>query len=87
MLALIITLSNTLGTPVHDETGLAGFYDFSLQWTDPLSQRTGNGVQPPADSPPDIFRAVQEQLGLKLDPSKGPVEILVIDHIEPASEN
>jgi uncharacterized protein (TIGR03435 family) len=87
MLGLTITLSNMLGTPVHDETGLTGFYDFSLDWTDPLSQRPGNGVQQPADSPPDLFRAVQEQLGLKLDGKKGPVEILVIDHIERASEN
>jgi uncharacterized protein (TIGR03435 family) len=75
-----------LGTPVQGETGLTGFYDFSLEWADPLSQRPGNGVQQPAESP-DIFRAVQEQLGLKLDGKKGSVEILIIDHIEKPSEN
>ena len=87
MLGLTITLSNTLGTPVHDETGLTGYYDFSLEWTDPLSQRPGGGVPEPANSPPDIFRAVQDQLGLKLNAGRGPAEILVIDHIERASEN
>ena len=84
MLGLTITLSNSLGTPVHDETGLTGYYDFSLTWTDPLTQ---GGAQPPADSPVDIFRAVQEQLGLELDRKKGPVDTVVIDHIERASAN
>jgi uncharacterized protein (TIGR03435 family) len=87
MLGLTITLSNMLGTPVHDETGLTGFFDFSLDWTDPLSQRPGTGVQQPVESPPDIFRAVQEQLGLRLEGKKGSVEILIIDHVERASEN
>jgi uncharacterized protein (TIGR03435 family) len=81
MLGLIITLSNTLGNPVIDKTGLTGFYDFKLDWTDPLWQRSGN------DSLPDLFGAVQDQLGLKLDAGKGPAEVLVIDHIERASEN
>lgn len=81
MLALVITLANTLGAPVRDETGLTGFYNFTLEWTDSLSQKSGNGAEP-VDSPPDIFRAVQEQLGLKLNAKKGPVEILIIDHID-----
>lgn len=86
MLGLVITLSNMLGTPVIDKTGLTGFYEFSLEWTDPLS-RPANGSAQPLDAPPDIFAAVQDQLGLKLEARKGPVEIVVIDHIEKASEN
>lgn len=86
MLGLVIMLSNTLGTPVIDKTGLTGFYDFSLEWTDPLA-RPANGSAQPADAPPDLFAAVQDQLGLKLEAAKGPVEVVVIDHIEKASEN
>jgi uncharacterized protein (TIGR03435 family) len=87
LLGLIITLSNTIGTPVIDKTGLTGFYDFTLEWRDSLYQKPGNVGEPLADAPPDIFRAVEEQLGLKLEKTKGPVEIVVIDHIEKASEN
>ena len=87
MSGLTITLSNMLGTPVHDRTGLTGFYDFTLEWTDPLSQRAGIGTQQPADLPPDIFRAVQEQLGLKMEGKKEAEETLVVDHIERASGN
>jgi uncharacterized protein (TIGR03435 family) len=85
MQALVISLTNTLGTPAIDKTGLTGFYDFSLEWTDPLS-RPANGAQP-IDGPPDIFAAVQDQLGLNLEMKKGPVEIVIIDHIEKASGN
>jgi uncharacterized protein (TIGR03435 family) len=87
MLSLVIILANTLGAPVKDETGLTGFYNFSLEWTDALSQRPGSGAQQTVDAPPDIFRAVQDQLGLKLNAKKGPVDILEVDHIERPSEN
>jgi uncharacterized protein (TIGR03435 family) len=86
LLGLIITLSNTIGTPVIDKTGLMGYYDFTLEWRDALSQQPGN-VGEPLDAPADVFKAVEEQLGLKLEKTKGPVEIVVIDHIEKASEN
>jgi uncharacterized protein (TIGR03435 family) len=87
MLGLVIVLSNALGGPVRDETGLTGLYNFSLDWTDPLSSRRPGNAQQAVDSPPDVFQAVQDQLGLKLIAKKGPVEILVIDHIEKSSEN
>ncbi len=81
-----------------DQTGLTGKYDFTLRWTpDQGSVATParpDGPIPETDSPtssegsgPSIFTAVQEQLGLKLESTKGPVEIIVIDHIERPSEN
>ena len=63
------------GRPILDMTGLAGSYDFTLEW-DSSSQ-----------SGPSIFTAVEEQLGLKLEARKSPMEILVIDHAEKPSEN
>ena len=82
--SLANTLANILGSPVSDQTGLKGPYDFKLEWTDATrSQTPGNGNQPlPVDSGPDIFAAVQEQLGLKLEAKKGPVEVLIVDHAE-----
>jgi uncharacterized protein (TIGR03435 family) len=74
--------SSGVDRPVIDKTGLAGCYDFQLSWT----PQTGG---PPAPDPGgvDIFTAIQEQLGLKLEPQKAPIEMLVIDHAERPSEN
>jgi uncharacterized protein (TIGR03435 family) len=75
-------LAPTLHQQVIDKTGLTGNYDFTLQFTP-------DNI--PADSPnaggPSIFTAVQEQLGLKLESTRRPVKSIVIDHIEPPSEN
>jgi uncharacterized protein (TIGR03435 family) len=72
-------LSGKLGRSVVDRTGLKGFYDFLLTWTPDEAQ---------ADAPgPSLFTALQEQLGLKLESMKGPVEILVVDRAERPSEN
>jgi bla regulator protein BlaR1 len=69
---------------VLDKTGLTGRYDFSLQWTPDDSP----GGAPLLDSSGgSLFTALQEQLGLKLEPQKGPVEVLVIDHVARPSEN
>jgi bla regulator protein blaR1 len=68
------SLSQQLSRTVLDKTGLAGNYDFTLKWG-----TNGNG-----DS---ILTAIQEQLGLKLESQEGPVEVLVIDHVEPPSGN
>ena len=78
-----------LGRPVQNHTGIAGLYDFKLDFA-PMTSSAGPSAGAPAtasDAAPDIFTAIQEQLGLKLEPSKGPVEFLVIDHIERPSEN
>jgi uncharacterized protein (TIGR03435 family) len=74
-------LSKDVGRPVVDKTGIEGRYHLTLKWTP-------DDAAPASDpSEPSIFTALQEQLGLKLEPQKGPVEVLVIDHIEMPSEN
>jgi uncharacterized protein (TIGR03435 family) len=79
-------LSRSVGRMVLDKTGLTGKYDFTLQYV-----REQIAVTPSADtsdsSDTSIFRALQDQLGLKLESGKGPVEIIVIDHVERASGN
>jgi uncharacterized protein (TIGR03435 family) len=77
-----------LGRPVLDRTGLIGNYDFMLHFTPFPMDGSPDDVAAPSGSPyPYIFAALQEQLGLKLEPAKGPVETIVIDHIERPSEN
>jgi len=74
---LAALLSRMTRMPVIDKTGLTGFYQFDLKYA--------NEVSPlPEENPagPSIFTAVQEQLGLKLESKKGPVEVLVVDHAE-----
>jgi uncharacterized protein (TIGR03435 family) len=87
---LAAQLSNGFDRPVIDQTGLKGRYDFKLRY-DPSSMPGGRGgpkdAMDPApaadgDSTLGIFTALQEQLGLKLEPTKGPVDLLVIDHIQ-----
>jgi uncharacterized protein (TIGR03435 family) len=78
-------LAKTLGRNVVDKTGITGRYDINLKWT-PEDAIAAN-ADPAPDTPPDIFTAIQEQLGLKLEPAKGPVPVLVIDHIEMPTDN
>jgi uncharacterized protein (TIGR03435 family) len=79
-------LSSTVQRVVLDRTGLTGNFDLELRWT---PERTGQGTPPPATPPatadpdaPSIFTALQEQLGLRLESIRNPVEVLVIDHVE-----
>jgi uncharacterized protein (TIGR03435 family) len=92
---LITFLSNQLGRTVLDRTGLVGKFDFDLKWT---PDQTAGSVMPRADGqqstmpPPDvsgpsIYTALQEHLGLKLEATKGPEQVLVIDHVEQPSKN
>ena len=75
-----------LDRPVLDQTGLTGNYDFKLTWT-PDEMKAAPDSSASSDSGPSVFAAIQEQLGLKLEPAKGPVDVYVIDHIEKPSEN
>lgn len=95
LVALATMLSQQLGRPVLDKTELKGSFDFKLEWTPDETQR-GMGfegerpaadIAPPGESGPSLFTAVQEQLGLRLESQRGPVEILVLDRIERPSEN
>ena len=81
------TYSSTPGRNVVDVTGLKKIYDIHLKWAVEPRMESGsndNALPPELDSP-SIFIALQEQLGLKLKPAKGPVDVLVIDHIEKPS--
>jgi uncharacterized protein (TIGR03435 family) len=85
---LVETLSWVTGRVVVDQTGLKGVYDFKLEWTpDDLQISEPGSASGAAESANSLFAAIQEQLGLKLDPQKGPVQILVVDRAEKATEN
>jgi uncharacterized protein (TIGR03435 family) len=81
-----VTLADILQRTVIDKTGLTDDYEFNLKWTpeEDADKAADNGA---ADRPPDIFTALQEQLGLKLEPAKGPITALVVDHAEQPSPN
>jgi len=92
MTAVAVPISNLAGNlafqverNVIDKTGLTSKYDFNLKWT-PM-QLEGKVDATADNNAPDIFTALQEQLGLKLEPSKGPVDTLVVDHVEMPTEN
>jgi bla regulator protein BlaR1 len=82
LIEIVSRLPELGGRTILDETGLKDKYDWTMHWT-------------PADSPasnedasePSLFRALEEQMGLKLQPTKGPVQVLVVDHIDQPSEN
>lgn len=77
-------LSNQVGSPVVDRTGLTGRYDFSLQYsTQGLAGPSGSSTSEPSDGQ-DIFGAIQSQLGLKLERTKGPVEVIAVDRADKA---
>jgi uncharacterized protein (TIGR03435 family) len=88
-------MQTVLDKPVVDQTELPGKYDFQLKWTPDESQfatfrGTGITVPTPTDdpkAPPNLYTAMQEQLGLKMGPAKFPDDVIVIDHVEKPSEN
>jgi uncharacterized protein (TIGR03435 family) len=88
-------LMQLTGRVVVDRTGLKGGYDLDLKWTptpDQIQLAPGPpppGVELPQFDPngPSLFTALQEQLGLKLDGERGPVEVVVIDALTPPKEN
>jgi uncharacterized protein (TIGR03435 family) len=82
MADLARNLSTVAGRIVVERTGLAGNFDLELSWSGDAAE--GNAVNPPpaANDGPSLFTAIQEQLGLKLDPQRGPVDVIVIDSVE-----
>jgi uncharacterized protein (TIGR03435 family) len=95
MVDLARILTNPLGRTVVDKTGLTGDYDFTVAWSPDLNENmTPKGM--PAEAPkegasmpegPSIFTALQEQLGLRLESQKGPVEMFVVERAERPSAN
>jgi uncharacterized protein (TIGR03435 family) len=83
------TLTSVLGRPVKDQTGLAGNYDFRLQWMPDETEHL-LGAPAPAGaemSGPSLFQALQDQLGLRLQATKAPTRIVVVDKVERLQEN
>jgi uncharacterized protein (TIGR03435 family) len=84
--------SRVLDRPVVNQTSLEGRYDFTLQWTPDETQFGGQGARAQAaaegaEAPPDLFTAMQQQLGLKMEATKAPADVLVIDSVEKPSAN
>jgi uncharacterized protein (TIGR03435 family) len=76
--SLVGYLSGAAGRIVIDETHVDGRFNIDLQW---------NATGDASDEHPSIFTAVQEQLGLRLESSRAPVDVLVVDHIEKPTED
>jgi len=79
-------LSGPAGRPIIDKTNLSGTYDFVLKFA-PVQNLTAGGDPGAESAGPSLFTALEEQLGLKLESAKGPVEVLVIDSVSRPSEN
>lgn len=84
--------SAVLDKPVVDHTGISGRYDFELKWTADQGQlETFGGIRnaptEAPDAPPDLYTAIQQQIGLKIDSTKSPVEVMVIDNVTKPSPN
>jgi len=94
MAALADMLSRLSGRPVLNQTGLAGTYDLKLEWTPDSAESSmmaagdNPAPPPPADSTgPSLFAAIQEQLGLKLEAQRAPVDVFFVERLEKPSEN
>jgi len=91
MTGLVNFLSGSAKQPVMDSTGLKGAFDIAIDLTperDPLPATAAGGAPSnPGSTFPRLSAAVEEQLGLRLEPRKTPVETLIIDHVERPSEN
>jgi uncharacterized protein (TIGR03435 family) len=82
---LAAQLTSVLDRPVVDKTGIEGFFDFKLDYAEAELQPDPNPA--PNAAAADIFAAIQEQLGLKLETTKAPIDVLVVDKIEKPTEN
>ncbi len=89
-LASLLIVARDAGRPVHDKTGLTGAFDWELAWTpQTFLQGPFDRARFPTIDPdgPSIFTALREQLGLKLEPARGSVDVLVVDSVERPSED
>jgi uncharacterized protein (TIGR03435 family) len=84
MWVVTFMLTQEVGRSVIDKTGLGGHYDFELKWTPETARRESPDALPEL---PSLFTALQEQLGLRLESAKGPVEIIVVDRAEKPDAN
>lgn len=84
-------MQTVLDRPVVDHTKLEGRFQGTLKWNPDETQFAIFGPPPhpstEADAPPELYKAIQEQIGLKLDAEKTPVDVMVLDHVEKPSEN
>ena len=93
MADLTVYLERQLRRPVADRTALSGRYDFQIGWTPdsgPCSTPVdggGSGASISSSDGPSIFTAIEEKLGMKLESTKGPVEVIVVDHADKADED
>ena len=81
MADLAMMMQFHLDRPVVDQKGIKGRYDFRMQWTVDDVQATD------PDAPPGLFTAIQEQIGLRLEPTKAPADVLVVDAVERPTPN
>ena len=86
MAAFANLLSLGVGRPVVDETGLPGAFDIDLTYSPDLGAAASQ-TAPPVNAAPSLFTALEEQLGLKLESARGPVNVVVIDRVERPAEN
>ena len=85
---LLGMLTQATGRTVLDKTGLTGRYDIALKWApEEPGMLNGAPAPPPDPSLPSIFTAVQEQLGLRLESQRGPVDVVVVEHLDKPTEN
>ncbi|HVV45043.1 MAG TPA: TIGR03435 family protein, partial [Bryobacteraceae bacterium] len=79
--SLVSSLTGVLGRPVIDDTGLTGGFDFTLTWTPETAGR-------PADTPgASLFSALEDQIGLKVESKKAPMDVIVVDQAQKPSAN
>jgi uncharacterized protein (TIGR03435 family) len=83
------SLARQLGTPVVDMTDIKGRFSFTLEWApeNPRPAATPDGVLPEAPAGPSLFTVLAQELGLKLESKKLPIEMIVIDKAEKPTEN
>jgi uncharacterized protein (TIGR03435 family) len=85
--ATVMVGVGVVGRPMVDETGIKGNVDLQLEWMKVAANVTNPQDFHPDEDAPTFVEALKEQLGLKLVPEKGPVEVFVVDHVEHPSAN